>query len=192
MADAKMKVVFECRIDMSKIQAAVEKVQAALAEFGVSCEEASEKTAAVVTELQKRSASGLGPEIGSLFVLRDDEEGAAVWRVMDLRDPDHPYRIRLERIGSSELKDVSVAELSRDFEPLSDKPALQIPAPESTWEFADGRDPGGVWVVNPSYRGDLTMVELFRWTPELLEGDSAPVWRGTVANHNKTFRRSNG
>jgi hypothetical protein len=114
MADA--RVVFEMRIDTSKIQEVVERVQAAVAKFD---------------------------------------------RVPSVRR-------------------------------LSDVQALEIPAPGSTWEFADGRDPGAVWKVDSGYRGGDDVLELYRHSDDRLEGDPAQVWSGTVADHNKTFRRSNG
>lgn len=76
MADVgKATIVFELKVDLPRIQEAVEKVRAALAEFGETCSEAGVAMAG--------------------FAALDREEG------------------------------------------------LEIPAPNSLWEFADGRDPAG-------------------------------------------------
>lgn len=184
MADVgKATIVFELKVDLPRIQEAVEKVRAALAEFGETC------SAAGVA----MSAMGLGPEIGSLWRLR----GAGYHRFQVIEPSERdlesgPAGVIVQRLdGPQGVERHSVADFHQRFLPHPDG-ALLFPAPGSAWEFADDRDPGGIWRVDDDYSGGNEVLELRRIDgPPAQNGDVSASWQGTVASHNRFFRRSN-
>jgi hypothetical protein len=87
----KADVVLVVKVDVSQASAVIERMQQVLAaEFGVPAPE------------PKRSARGLGPEIGSEWRFGDPHPvrsmGDARFRVVDRLPDDGPFTIRMQRI----------------------------------------------------------------------------------------------
>lgn len=98
----KADVVFVFRLDVNHVPALTERIQQVVAEFD---------TLAVKQE-PERSASGLGPELGSYW---ENRLKRGTWRVLGRVNVDEPSTVRLVRLDVPGEWTGSVAEFNKLF-----------------------------------------------------------------------------